>query len=35
MQDFTDFIVQGIYTINITNATKNEDFTVKMLVREL
>lgn len=35
MRDFTDFIVQGIYTINITNSTKNEAFTVKMLVREL
>lgn len=35
MRDFTEFIVQGIYTISISNATENEDFEVKMLVREL
>lgn len=35
MRDFTEFIVQGIYTITISNATANEEFTVKMLVREL
>jgi len=35
MRDFTEFIVEGIYTIVISNATANEDFTVKMLVREL
>jgi len=35
MRDFTEFVVQGIYTISISNATANEAFTVKMLVREL
>jgi len=35
MRDFTEFVVQGIYTITISNATANEAFTVKMLVREL
>jgi len=35
LRDFTTFIVQGIYTINITNATVNEDFVVKLLVKEL
>ena len=35
MRDFTEFIVQGIYTVAISNATANEAFTVKMLVREL
>jgi len=35
MRDFTPFIVQGIYTIAISNSTVNEDFIVKMLVEEL
>ena len=34
-RDFTSFIVEGIYTISITESTANEDFTVKLLVREL
>jgi len=35
MRDFTQFIVQGIYTVSISNATANEDFVIKILVREL
>jgi hypothetical protein len=34
-RDFTELILHGSYTLNITNATANEAFDVKMLVREL
>lgn len=35
LRDFTPIIMQGIYTIGISDATANEAFTVKMLVEEL
>ena len=33
-RDPTPMIMHGIYTINLTNVTVNEDFSVKMLVEE-
>lgn len=35
IRDFTPFITQGIYTVSISNATVNEEFSIKLLVEEL
>jgi len=34
MRDFTPLIMHGIYTVNVTNSTANEDFDIKLLVEE-